>query len=50
MCIGAPKALHVVREADHQLRVLKKSGRTAEEIHAEVFAVVESWIQKMAGA
>ena len=47
--VGAPKVLHVTREADHQFRVLKKSGRTAEEIHAEVSAVVESWIQKVAG-
>jgi len=47
--VGAPTALHTTHEADHQFRVLKKSGRTADEIRGEVFAVVESWIQKVAG-
>jgi len=48
--VGAPTALHMIREADHQFRVLKKSGRTPEEVYEEVFAVVESWIQKVVGA
>ena len=48
--VGAPTALHVCREADHQLRVLKKSGRTPEEVHAEVLGVVGNWIQKVVGA
>ncbi len=48
--VGAPTALHVCHEADHRLRVLKKSGRTAEEIHAEVLGVVDAWIQKVVGA
>jgi hypothetical protein len=48
--VGAPTALHAIREADHRFRVLKKSGRTSEEVGEEVFAVVESWIQKVAGA
>lgn len=48
--VGAPTALHVVREADHQLRVLKKSGRSEEEIRAEVQGVVDAWIQKVVGA
>ena len=48
--VGAPTSLHTTREADHQFRVLKKSGRTPEEIHEEVFAVVQSWIQKVTGA
>lgn len=47
--VGAPTSLHVCREADHQLRVLKKSGRTVEEVHAEVLAVVDTWIQKVVG-
>jgi predicted alpha/beta-hydrolase family hydrolase len=48
--IGAPTTLHTTREADHQFRVLKKSGRTADEVRAEILAVVESWIQKVVGA
>jgi len=45
--VGAPTTLHVCREADHQLRVLKKSGRTEEEVHAEVLGVTDAWIQKV---
>jgi len=48
--VGAPTALHVCREADHQLRVLKKSGRSEEEIRAEVQGVVDAWIQKVVAA
>jgi predicted alpha/beta-hydrolase family hydrolase len=48
--VGAPTALHVCREADHQLRVLKKSGRSDEEVRDEVLGVVETWIQKVCGA
>jgi len=45
--VGAPTALHICREADHRLHVLKKSGRTEEEVHAEVLDVTEAWIQKV---
>jgi predicted alpha/beta-hydrolase family hydrolase len=48
--VGAPTSLHVCREADHQLRVLKKSGRTQDEVHSEVLGVVDSWIEKVVGA
>jgi hypothetical protein len=47
--VGAPTLLHVCRAADHQLRVLKKSGRSDEEVRDEVLAVVDAWIQKVAG-
>ena len=47
--VGAPTALHVCREADHQLRVLKKSGRNDEEVRDEVLGVVDAWIRKVAG-
>jgi predicted alpha/beta-hydrolase family hydrolase len=47
--VGAPTTLHVCREADHQLRVLKKSGRSDEEVRDEVLGVVETWIQKVSG-
>lgn len=47
--VGAPTSLHVCREADQKLRVLKKSGRTPEEVQAEVLGVIDAWIQKAAG-
>ena len=47
--VGAPVALHVVDEADHALKVPKKSGRTAEEVHAEILATLEAWILKTLG-
>ena len=47
--VGAPTALHVVEEADHLFKVAKKSGRTPEEVEAEVLAVLESWFQKTVG-
>jgi len=45
--MGAPKALHVVAEADHQFKVLKKSGRTPEEIQAELLSTLQSWIGRV---
>ena len=48
--VGAPTALHLAEEADHHFKVLKKSGRTAEEIHQEVVGVVDTWIEKILGA
>ena len=47
--VGAPTTLHPVAEADHQLKVLKKSGRAPEEVVAEVLATLESWIRKVLG-
>ncbi len=47
--VGAPVQLHVVDEADHTLKVAKKSGRTADEVQAEVLATLEAWIQKTLG-
>ncbi|MCP3986796.1 MAG: hypothetical protein GY723_20615 [bacterium] len=47
--VGAPVQLHVIDEADHTLKVAKKSGRTAEQVEAEVFATLEAWILKTLG-
>ncbi len=47
--VGAPTALHVCGEADHHLRVLKKSGRSDDEVRDEVLGVVDAWIQKVSG-
>jgi predicted alpha/beta-hydrolase family hydrolase len=48
--VGAPKTLHVVAEADHALKVLKKSGRTQEAVIDETLATLQGWIQKVIGA
>jgi uncharacterized protein len=45
--VGAPVQLHVVEEADHTLHVAKKSGRTPDEVRAEVAAILEAWIAKV---
>lgn len=38
--IGAPTDLHVVEDADHHLHVIKRSGRTQEDVHREVLEVL----------
>lgn len=48
--VGAPTALHVVDEADHLLRVTKKSGRTADDVVAESLAALETWFEKIVGS
>jgi len=47
--VGAPVQLHVVDEADHQLRVPKRSGRKSEQVSAEVLAALEGWMKKTLG-
>jgi predicted alpha/beta-hydrolase family hydrolase len=47
--VGAPTTLAVVREADHLLRVPKKSGRIQEEVNTEILGALEDWIQKILG-
>jgi predicted alpha/beta-hydrolase family hydrolase len=47
--VGAPTALHVVPEADHVFKVLKKSGRTQDEVLEELLAVIDGWIEKILG-
>jgi predicted alpha/beta-hydrolase family hydrolase len=48
--VGAPVQLHVVDEADHALRVPKKSGRTPEQVNAEILSALEGWMKKTLGA
>jgi predicted alpha/beta-hydrolase family hydrolase len=45
--VGAPTALHVVQEADNHFKVLKKSGRTPQEVQEELAGVVDAWIEKI---
>jgi uncharacterized protein len=48
--VGAPVQLHVVDEADHQLRIPKKADRTQEQVNNEVLAALESWMRKTLGS
>jgi predicted alpha/beta-hydrolase family hydrolase len=43
--VGAPTRLHLVEEADSNLRVTKKSGIEASAVHAAVLESLSSWIQ-----
>jgi predicted alpha/beta-hydrolase family hydrolase len=45
--VGAPTTLHVVEEADQNFKVLKKSGRTPEEVHEELMGLIDGWIGKV---
>jgi hypothetical protein len=47
--VGAPTTLHVVEEADHFLRVPRRSGRTAEDVERECLSALETWIHKILG-
>jgi predicted alpha/beta-hydrolase family hydrolase len=45
--VGAPTTLQVCQEADQHFKVLKRSGRTSEEVNEEVVAAVDGWIHKV---
>ena len=40
---GGPRTLHVVEGADHGFEVLKKSGRTPEEVLEEICDAIDEW-------
>ena len=44
--VGAPIELYDVAEADSNFHVPKKSGRTDEQVQAEVLGVLSKWIGK----
>jgi hypothetical protein len=44
--VGAPMELYDVAEADGNFRVPRRSTRTNEEVQAEVFGVLGSWIAR----
>lgn len=44
--VGAPTTLRISAGADHQFNVLKKSGRTADEVREELVNSIDNWIQK----
>lgn len=44
--VGAPMELYDVPEADSNFHVPRKSGRTNEQVQAEVFGVLANWIER----
>ncbi|MEM7409118.1 MAG: alpha/beta family hydrolase [Myxococcota bacterium] len=47
--VGAPTILKVIQEADHKFKVLKKSGRTPEEVYEQMSNALDEWIQALLG-
>ena len=43
--LGARATLHVVEGADHSFHVLKRSGRTEEEVMEELGGAIHTWIE-----
>lgn len=41
--LGENAALHIIDTADHGFKVLKRSGKTLEEVHTEMAQTVASW-------
>ena len=46
--LRAPVRLHVLRSADHSFKVLKRSGRSADDVLAEAARVTADWIAEQA--
>lgn len=47
--VGAPTLLQVIGGADRHFKVLKKSGRTPEQVIEELTNSLDDWIQKILG-
>jgi hypothetical protein len=46
----APRArLHVVEGADHGFHVLKRSGRTDDEVMQELADTIDGWVSEVLG-
>ena len=46
--LGRKAKLHMVAEADHSFKVLKRSDRNEQEVLEELTQVSSSWLIKMA--
>jgi hypothetical protein len=45
--LGALATLHVVEGGDHSFAVLKRSGRTAEEVLTELAVTTAAWVDRL---
>ncbi len=43
--LDAPVTLHVIEGGDHSFKVLKRSGRSEEEVREEIARVMQKWIE-----
>ncbi|HXS82371.1 MAG TPA: alpha/beta family hydrolase [Methylomirabilota bacterium] len=48
--MGARATLHVVEHADHMFHVLKKSGRTDDQVMDELADTVAAWSDQLGSA
>ena len=44
--LGDRAALHPIEDGDHSFRVLKRSGRSADEVREQVQAAVVRWLDE----
>ncbi len=44
---GGKAALHIVEGGDHSFRVLKRLGRTPEDVRSEISEVISNWLKKV---
>jgi hypothetical protein len=42
--LGRRAQLHIVDEADHSLKLLKRSERTEDGVYAEIAGAVSGWV------
>lgn len=48
--LGARAKLHIIEHADHGFDVLKRSGRTPDQVLGEIVTTLASWMERVAGA
>ena len=46
--VGPHATLHVLEGGDHSLKMLKRSGRTVDDVLAEVAGVTRRWVELLA--
>jgi hypothetical protein len=47
--VGASTTLHVCNQADQNFNVPKRSGRTPEDVRAEVYSTLNTWLGNVVG-
>jgi hypothetical protein len=47
--LDAAFTMHWLEGADHSFHVLKRSGRTDEDVLAEIGSVTREWVSRLAG-
>jgi predicted alpha/beta-hydrolase family hydrolase len=45
--LTAPAKVHIIPDGDHSFNVLKRTGRSAEEVREEIIEVSDRWMQGM---